>query len=38
VHHFVNCVLDSKKLLVPPDESLKVQQILDAIYASAASG
>jgi predicted dehydrogenase len=38
VHHFVNCVLDSKKLLVPPDESLKVQQVLDAIYASAASG
>lgn len=38
VHHFVNCVLDSKKLLVPPEESLKVQQVLDAIYASAASG
>lgn len=38
VHHFVNCVLDGKKLLVPPEESLKVQQVLDAIYASAASG
>jgi len=38
VHHFVNCVLDGKKLLVPPEESLKVQQVLDAIYTSAASG
>ena len=38
VHHFVGCVLDGKKLLVPPDESLKVQRILDAIYASADSG
>jgi predicted dehydrogenase len=38
VHHFVNCVLDGKKLLVTPEESLKVQQVLDAIYASAASG
>ena len=38
IHHFVNCVLDGKKLLVPPDESLKVQQVLDALYASAASG
>lgn len=38
VHHFVNCVLDGKKLLVPPEESLKVQQVLDALYASAAGG
>jgi predicted dehydrogenase len=38
VHHFVNCVLDGKKLLVPPEESLKVQQILDALYASASTG
>ncbi|MDB6020614.1 MAG: oxidoreductase, partial [Pedosphaera sp.] len=38
VHHFVNCVLDGKKPLVTLEESLKVQQILDAIYASAASG
>ena len=38
VHHFVNCVLDGKKLLVPPEESLKVQQVLDAVYASASSG
>lgn len=38
VHHFVNCVLDGKKPLVTMEESLKVQQILDAIYASAATG
>lgn len=38
IQHFVNCVIDGKKPLVLPEESLKVQQILDAIYASAASG
>ncbi|MEY2409107.1 MAG: hypothetical protein QOF48_1777 [Verrucomicrobiota bacterium] len=38
VHHFVGCVLDGKKPLVAPEESLKVQQILDALYASAESG
>lgn len=38
VHHFVHCVLDGKKLLVLPEESLKVQQTLDALYSSAASG
>jgi predicted dehydrogenase len=38
VQHFVACVLDAKKPVVPPEESLKVQEILDAIYASAASG
>ena len=38
VHHFVSCVLDGKKPMVPPEESLKVQQVLDAIYASAAGG
>jgi predicted dehydrogenase len=36
--HFVNCVLDNKKPLVTLEESLKVQQVLDAIYASSASG
>jgi predicted dehydrogenase len=36
--HFISCVLDGKKPLVPLEESLKVQQILDAIYASAATG
>jgi len=38
IHHFVTCVLEGKKPLVLPEESLKVQQVLDAIYASAASG
>jgi predicted dehydrogenase len=38
VHHFVNCILDSKKPVVALEESLKTQQILDAIYLSAASG
>ncbi len=38
IQHFVNCVLDGKKPLVPVEESLKVQGILDAIYESAATG
>jgi predicted dehydrogenase len=38
IHHFVHSVLDGKKLLVTPEESLKVQQILDALYASASLG
>lgn len=38
VHHFVHSVLDNKKLLVTSEESLKVQQTLDALYASAATG
>jgi predicted dehydrogenase len=38
VHHFVNCILDSKKPIVTLEESLKTQQILDAIYLSASSG
>ena len=38
VHHFVSCVLDGKKPLVAPEESLKVQQVLDALYASADTG
>jgi predicted dehydrogenase len=38
IHHFVSCVLDGKKPLVLPDESVKVQQVLDAIYASAGTG
>ena len=37
IHHFVTCVLQGRKPLVPVEESLKVQQVLDAIYASAAS-
>ena len=38
IQHFVNCVLEGKKPLVTIEESLKIQQILDAIYASAATG
>jgi predicted dehydrogenase len=38
VHHFVGCVLDTRKPLVAPEESLKVQQALDAIYTAARTG
>ena len=38
VHHFVSCVLDGKKPLVPLEESLQVQRVLDAIYTSSATG
>jgi predicted dehydrogenase len=38
IHHFVNCVLADKKPLVTMAESLKVQQILDAIHTSSATG
>ncbi len=38
VQHFVNCVLEGKKPLVTIEESLKLQQILDAIYTSASTG
>jgi len=38
IGHFVSCVLEGKKPLVPLEESLKVQQVLDAIYLSAETG
>jgi predicted dehydrogenase len=38
IHHFVSCVLEGRKPLVTPEESLKVQEVLDAIYASSSSG
>jgi predicted dehydrogenase len=38
VHHFVSCVLESKRPAVPIEESLKMQKILDAIYLSAKTG
>jgi predicted dehydrogenase len=38
IQHFVNCIIEGKKPMVTLEESLKVQQILDAIYSSAASG
>lgn len=38
ITHFVNCTLEGKKPLIPIEESLKVQQVLDAIYGSAETG
>ena len=38
LHHFVACVLDGKKPVITLDESLKLQQVLDAIYTSAETG
>ena len=38
IHHFVSCALESRKPLVTLEQSLKLQHILDAIYASAAAG
>src|SRR5688572_849766 len=38
VHHFVSCVLESKRPVVAVEESLKLQKILDAIYLSAKTG
>ncbi len=38
VQHFVNCVVENKKPIVPIEESLKVQQVMDALYESANSG
>jgi predicted dehydrogenase len=36
--HFIDCLLGKAKPYVKPDESLAVQKILDAIYASAQTG
>ena len=38
VHHFAACILAGRKSLVPPEESLRVQRVLDAIYASITTG
>ena len=38
IHHFIGCVLDGKRPLVTLEESLKLQQVLDALYLSAKSG
>lgn len=38
LYHFVDCVLTGAEPLVKPEESLKVQKILDAIYESSSSG
>ena len=36
--HFADCVLNKTEPIVKPEESLKVQKILDAIYESSKSG
>jgi predicted dehydrogenase len=36
--HFVDCVLSGVEPLVKPEESLKVQKILDGIYESSSTG
>jgi predicted dehydrogenase len=38
IHHFVTSVLEGKRTLVPLDESLQLQAILDGIYTSATTG
>jgi predicted dehydrogenase len=38
IHHFVACVTEGRKPLVAPEESLKVQRALDALYSSASAG
>lgn len=38
LHHFIECVLDGRRPLVAPEQSLAVQTILDAIYQSARTG
>ena len=38
IAHFVNCIVEGKKSLAPIEESLKIQQVLDAIYLSAETG
>lgn len=38
IQHFVTSVVENKKPLVPIEESLKVQQVLDALYESAETG
>ncbi|HMJ91597.1 MAG TPA: Gfo/Idh/MocA family oxidoreductase [Candidatus Acidoferrum sp.] len=38
IQHFVNSIIENKKPLVPIEESLKVQQVMDALYESASTG
>lgn len=38
IQHFVNSVVENRKTLVPLEESLKVHQVMDALYESAQSG
>ncbi|HLX60799.1 MAG TPA: Gfo/Idh/MocA family oxidoreductase, partial [Planctomycetota bacterium] len=36
--HFADCLVNGKDPLVKPEESLKVQKILDGIYESSRTG
>jgi len=38
IHHFATCVLEGRKPLVPIEQSLQLQHILEAIYTSATTG
>ena len=38
IRHMVECVRDGLPVRVKPQESLRIQQILDAIYASSKKG
>ncbi len=36
--HFIDCIQHDKTPLAPPEEAVKMMQIIDAIYASSDSG
>jgi predicted dehydrogenase len=38
IHHFAQCLIEGRKPLITLEESLQVQRVLEAMYASAASG
>ena len=38
IHHFVECALHGRKPIIPLAESLRLQQILDAVFLSAQTG
>jgi predicted dehydrogenase len=37
IHHFVHCAIEGRRPLVTLEETLKLQRLIDALYASAAS-
>jgi len=36
--HFIDCIRQNKEPMAPPEEAVKMMQIIDAIYASSKSG
>lgn len=38
IQHFVSCILENRRPIVPIEESLKVRQVMDALYESAQCG